>query len=1106
MTDTTTDDRLAMLSPERREAVMRLLQQASQQADPGPARRSGTGPAPLSASQNTLWLVDRIDPGRASYNVPFCFRLTGHLDVEALRRALASVIDRHEALRTYVQVDGEDYLQGIVPPGVRVDFDEHRVDTTEQAHALANGFAEQGFDLTRPFLWRTHLVHVGEQEAWLVFNVHHLVFDGWSASVLQPELSASYAAEVRGERADLGPEPLQFADFSEWQRETLVGDRVAEHVDYWRRHLAGFENLQVPTDRPLPSEVTYDGTFVSVRIEGVMRHARELARRQRASAYTTYVAAFAVLMSKYSGQEDVIFGSPTANRAWESVERTIGFFINMMPLRVDLSGDPTFEEVLARTDELIKQAQVHAELPFEQIVAAVRPPRDPSRSALFQVAMTLQDASGGPLELAGLEVEPVWLDPKASRFQMSWNFIEHADHLEVNVELNTSIFEPSTVTTMVERFGRLMTCVAEQPTIPISRIALLDEAARQAEVGAGVGPTRARSQGTVPSRFAAAAAAGPDAAAVATDAGTTTYRELADRVGAVRAALTAAGVGAGAHVGVLARRDADLPAALLAVMALGAVYVPLDPANPPLRNADVADDAALTHLVGHHELLAPLLDALPADRSGPSVVTLEDLPPSGEAAGDLLEGGPAEEDTAYLLYTSGSSGRPKGVLVTHHNVVSFVDNVHELFELTTEDRILGYASVGFDVSIFEMLAALTTGASVHLVPLEKRLDVQALQDFVADHRITVTDLPPSVMSLLEPEHFADLRIVFVGGEAFSQELVDRWGRGRRFFNGYGPTECTVTMIVHECEVGTGTVSPPIGHPMVNHVAHVVDDRGDLVAPGIAGELVVGGAGLARGYWRRPEQDAAAFVPDPFGTTPDGRLYRTGDIVRRGADGALTYLGRRDGQVKINGVRIELGEIEARLRALPAVRQAVVVPRTGPDGRKQLVGYVVGAAGAELDPAAVRRDVSAHLVPAMVPAHVVVLDEIPLNRSGKVDRERLPEPDLTTEGEVEGPVNETERRLVEEIYQPLLQRDAIDVTEGFFEAGGSSLQAAQLLSRIRRVFDVTIPLTKFFRDSSVRTMALRVDRAKAAQMDPDALVAMLATMSDAEAERLLAGDE
>lgn len=1100
---TETQDKLAGLSPERREAVLRLLKEASKDKDIGPTPRRRSGPVPLSSSQNTLWLVDRIDPGRASYNVPFCFKLAGRLDREALQQALSTLINRHEALRTYVLVEGENYLQGIIAPDVTVTFDEHLAASSREAEALVTSFAQRGFDLTQPFLWRAHLVTVSDEETWFVFNVHHIIFDGWSASVFQPELAKLYAAYVTGTQADLGEDPLQFADFSEWQRETFVDERAAEHADYWRTQFEGYENLDVPTDRPLPIEVTYDGTFVAVTLPQLMSGAQQVARAHGTSAFTVYVAAFAVLMHKYTGQDDIVFGSPNANRNYPSVESTIGFFINMMPLRIDMSGDPTFEEVLRRVDMTTKEARVHSEMPFEQIVAAVRPARDPSRSAIFQVAMTMQDASGKPLELLGLQVEPVWLDPKSSRFQMSWNFLQHPSDLEINIELNTAIFDTSTVETMARRFGHIFRDLTTAATTPVSALSLLDDDQRAAEIQAGVGSVRERSSGTVVSRFVGQARQRPDDLAVMAGDDRHTYGQVMARAASISRRLAAGGVGRGDRVGVLTDRNADLPASVIAVMALGAIYVPLDPGNPALRNVEIIEDAQLSYVVGHRAHVDPVLSRVPASASV-EVLPLEAV--DDDVHDGALEDRASEDEPAYLLYTSGSTGRPKGVIVTHHNVANFVDNVAELFEMTPRDQVLGFASVGFDVSIFEMLSALMTGASVHLVPHDDRLDIDALQRFIREHAITITDLPPSVMSLLDPSEFDDLRIVFVGGEAFSGELVDLWATNRRFFNGYGPTECTVTMVVYECARGSGEWSPPIGLAMTNHVAHVVDENLQVVAPGIPGELAVGGDGLAQGYWNRPQQNAEAFVVNPFGTTADGRLYRTGDIVRRNADGQLVYLGRRDGQVKINGVRIELGEIEARLRQIETVRQATVVPWVDDNGRKHLVGYVVTNDGVDANPTDLRRAVGQHLIPAMVPSYIVSLPELPLTRSGKIDRSRLPAPELDGgASDVTAPRTETEQRLVEEVYLPLLGLDSIDIRQGFFEAGGSSLQAAQLLSRIRKLFEIEIPLTKFFRDSSVETMALRIDRARAAQMDPEDLVALLAGMSDSEAERLLAGE-
>jgi amino acid adenylation domain-containing protein len=1089
--------RLAKLPAAKRNEILALLLADDEGAPAGPTPRAPGVRTPLSYAQETLWFLDRMAPGRQTYNVPLCFRLTGPLDVPALRRALDAVVRRHEALRSALAEDDDGPVQ-VVAAELPVELELREV-PADQVEAEVAKLAAVPFDLRRAPLWRMYLLRSDDLEHHLFVNVHHAVFDGWSLGVFGEELAALYAAERDGVDPALPDLPVQYADYALWQRDWLRGDQLDQLGAFWRERLAGAATLEFPTDRPRPAEVTYAGQLCR-RVLPLACHPqlRELARQLRSTPFTVYLAAFFALLHRYTGQDDLVIGSPTANREQPEVERLIGFFVNMLVLRVDAGGDPTLRELAERLRPVVQEAYAHGALPFDKLVEAVGPVRDPARSPLFQVAFTFQNA-GGDLALPGVDTERILVDPGASRFEMSWNLIERGDELDLNVEFNTDLFDAATIEALIDDYVAMVTAIAAAPETRLSQVPLLDDAERDALLHRHDGPRRPVEETTVAELFARRVAAAPDALALVVGEQELTYAELDRRANQLAHLLVEAGARPDALVALCLPRGVDLVVSMLATLKAGAAYLPLDPTHPPARLAGILADAAPVATLTVAETAGNLPDDLP------TLLRLDESRERLAAAPPTAPPCPATpESLAYVIYTSGSTGTPKGVLIEQRNLVNFVASVRELFDLTPADRVLGFASHTFDVSVFETFAALLVGARLHLARAEERLDLDRLQGLLERAGITVVDLPPSVMALLDPDRLPRLRIVFVGGEAFGGDLVNRWNPGRRFFNGYGPTECTVTMIVQECP-GTWTGSPPIGLPMANHVAHVLDRSGALVPYGVAGELVIGGAGLARGYLNRPELTAEKFIPDPFGTAPDGRLYRTGDLVKRYRDGSLQFLGRIDQQVKIRGLRIELGEIEALLDRLPQVTQSVVQPWTDEQGEKHLVGYVT--ATGEVDPAEIRAVLAEQLPPYMVPAHLVALTELPLTSSGKVDRAALPAPQAPT-GVTREPVawvDEVERVLGEEIVAPVLHRPSVDPRDNFFEIGGHSLAAAQVVSRVRRHFSVEVGLADFFRAPTVRALADLVRSRRAAVPDEDELLRMLEAMTDEEAARLLAAD-
>ncbi|MFE6829202.1 amino acid adenylation domain-containing protein [Streptomyces sp. NPDC057690] len=1124
--------RLARLPEDRRAAFIAQLRAGGTQTGPRPAAAPTPAdrPAPLSFAQETLWFLDQLAPGQATYNVGTAYRITGALDVEALRRALRATVARHETLRTAFGPgpDGGMLQHVLTVPeataGLLSEVHDLAAEPTprdtapaapagstaptaparaayEAARRRATALGRLPFDLTRGPLWRAELLRLSDDDHMLVFVVHHVVFDGWSGEVFTDDLAACYAAET-GMGTPPPPPPVQYGDYAHWQRERLSGAAYEKLAAHWRERLTGAPTLDLPTDRPRPAETTYRGTYRrGVLAPGTGDAVRALAGSAGVRPYVVHLAAFLVLLHRYTDQDDLVVGTPTANRDTVEVERIIGFFVNMLVLRTDLSGAPSFREVLRRVDRTVQEAFDHGELPFERVVDAVRPARDPSRSPLFQVVFAFQDGVDAKLSLPGLTVEQESLDPGTSRFDLSWNVSSRPEGLVIEAEFNSDLFDPDTVDRLLAHYGQVLASVTADPDTAVSRATLLTPDERAELLTRWNGPRLALPEVSVPEMFRSRARQAPEAVALVVGDEQLDYAELERRANRLAHLLRQHGAAPGERVALCLDRTPDLVVAVLAVLFTGAAYVPVDPGYPPARMTAILDDATPVAVVAH---AGPAEKLTAADPPCPPLLVLDRLTAALAAQPDTA---PAVEiaptDVAYVLYTSGTTGRPKGVLIEHRSVIAFVRAAQELFGLTEADRVLGYASANFDVSVGEMFNALLTGARLHLVRDDERLDMARLQELLETGGITVTDLPPTVMALLDPERLTALRIVFVGGEAFPGELVNAWNPGRRFFNGYGPTECTVTMIVHECP-GHWTSSPPIGLPIANHVGHVLDQHFEPVPYGVAGELVIGGAGLTRGYLGAPELTREKVVPDPFGSTPDGRLYRTGDLVRRRRDGSLVFVGRIDQQVKIRGLRIELGDVEAALATFPGIGQLAVVPWTDPHGERHLVAYTTFA-GNPPPAGAIRAHLADRLPAYMVPPFHVTLDTLPLTVSGKVDHRRLPAPETSADtagsGAQSRPRTTTEHVLATEIFAGVLRRETVGIHDHFFELGGNSLQAAQLMARIGERFQVRVGLAEFFRSPTVAHLAAIVDRLRLEAAPEDDLLALIEGLSDEEAERL-----
>ncbi|WP_118082556.1 non-ribosomal peptide synthetase [Streptomyces sp. CC0208] len=1083
--------RLAALPDQRRaQFLTRLKEHAEAAARRGPTSRGDTGPTPLSYEQQSLRILGHPEPGVPG--TALCLRLRGELDAQALQSALSAVVTRHEALRTsIVQREGGPMQVVVAQVPVEVPCFEAEGENHGQRLAAARALVEQWigtpFDVRRTPMWRAMLVRVAPEDHLFVFGVPAAVCDARSRDLLLRELAEFYRSSREGDAPRLPDLPVQYPDYAVWQRDRLAGG-LDELTAYWRDRLAGTEVLEFPTDRPRAEKRIRPGGRADFPLgHEALERAAELARQEGTSPFDVLVAAFFSLLHRYTGLDDLVIGSPVETRRHDTVSSVIGLFTDMQVLRADLSGDPTFRALVHRVGRVTREASEHGGLPFGELVAAVDPVVDPSRPPVVQIVFGAEHAVRPP-DLPGLNASREEVGTGTARFDMSWTLVEQPDagtgpHLAI--DFDTDLFDAESIARFARHYDGLLHTLTAAPDAPLSTAEMLSPAEKEFLARAARGPVRPIRESTVVAEFEARVEKSPDSVAVVVDGVETSYAELNAQANRLAALLRRRGVQAGTRVGLCLRRTADVPTAMLAVLKTGAAYVPLDPSHPSGRVAEIAADADLRVVIAHAEA-GPALTEVHVP-----VVTLDDV--RGELAALPDHNPPLAArpfDVAYVIYTSGSTGKPKGVLLEHRGVVNFIDSTRELFDLTPADRVLGFASITFDVSVFETFSALLTGARLCLATDEERLSVDRLQSLMEQTGITVIDLPPTVMPLLVPERLTELRIAFVGGEAFSGELVNRWNAGRRLFNGYGPTECTVTMIVEECP-GTWEASPPIGLPMTNHVAHVLD--GDLrpVPIGVPGELVIGGAGLARGYLNRDELTAQKFVTDPFGTAPGGRLYRTGDLVKRLADGRLVFLGRIDQQVKIRGLRIELGEVESALTGFGGIGPVSVRAWSDDKGHKHLVGYLTGVTEQQVP--SVREYLGTLLPSYMIPSYFVVLAELPLTGSGKVDWRRLPAPDVDRAGEgyADASLTPTERRLLGEVLAPLLGDGRIGVHDDFFLAGGNSLQAVQLLSAIHRGFGVEIALGDFFASPTVAHLAATIDALRAAGRydDGDPLAAL-----------------
>lgn len=1068
-------------------------------------QRSHQNPAPLSFAQERLWFLDQLQPNQPLYNEAYAFRLEGSLNVTALTQSLNEIVCRHEVLRVNFTTIHRQPFQIISPiltlalPIVdlqllskdKLKAEVQRLVTEEQARP---------FDLANDPLVRVTLLQLDEAQYVLLFTMHHIVCDQWSFGVIIREIVALYKAFFRDKPSSLPELPIQYIDFAIWQRQWLQGEVLEAQVSYWKQQLSGAPALlELPTDHPRPPIQTNRGAKQSLVLSKSLAEAlRVLSQQEKATLFMTLLAAFQTLLYRYTSQDNIVVGTTISGRNRAEIEGLIGFFVNTLVIRTDLSGTPSFREILNRIREVALGAYTNQDLPFEQLVEKLQPKRNLSHTPLFQVMFQLHNTPTTTLELPGLTLSPLEFDKETAKFDLTLSMVEIKQGLIGTLEYNTDLFNAATITQMLGHFQSLLEGIVVNPDQQISKLPILSEAERQ-QLLVEWNNTQADYpiKQCIHNLFEAQverASLTPDAIAVVFEDQQLTYRELNQRANQLAHHLRSLGVGPEVLVGICMERSLEMMVGLLGILKAGGAYVPLDSAYPQERLALILEDAKPLVLLTQKHLVAELpkhrakVVCIDADWEIHTFSSAQENPISSVTA----------ENLAYVIYTSGSTGTPKGVLITHQALVNHTIAAAKAYQLQPEDRILQFASISFDVAAEELFPSWLSGSTVVIRPNRILAFANFLQ-FLEQEKLTVLNLPTaywhdwvSDLAQTEAPLPSTLRLVIVGTEQTLPEKLALWeklvgdlyhklpgGHLRiRWLNAYGPTEATIGATIYEplepttCQENQSIYRVPVGRPIANTQIYLLDKHLNPTPSGVPGELYISGVGIARGYLNRPELTAEKFIPNPFNDKSGTHLYKTGDLARYLPNGDIELLGRIDHQVKIRGFRIELGEIESKLKQHAKVREAVVVDREDEEGDKRLVAYVSPHFEQTLTLTELRSFLQEKLPQYMVPSAFIVLPALPLLSNGKLDRHSLPAPEtLRPEIEVAYVMPQTEvEQKIATVWQNALNIENIGIHDNFFELGGHSLLMVKVHTQLREISKTDLLLLDLFRYPTISSLA------------------------------------
>ena len=1088
---------ISTLSPEKRILLEQRLRKKNSESrlEPVP-RRQIASPSQLSFAQELMWLLDQlVDCG--AYHVPRAMRIQGPLNVEALQHALNRVVERHEILRTNYRTVDDTPLQ-VVSQSASVEirhFDLSTLPAADREQRAGRLLFEEGrkrFDLTRDLLLRSLLLKMDADNHILMLMTHHIASDGESREVLFRDLHAYYDAFLKHTRPQLPELGIQYADFAVWQRQCLTGETLDRLLTYWRKQLDGAPKLmKFPTDHHRPPLQSFEGSAKTLTFPACLLSAfKDLSHQERTTLFMTTLAAFATLLSRYSGQTDVVIGTPVSGRSRTEFEPLIGYFSNTLALRVDLSGNPTFRELMARVREVSLGAYSHQELPFERLVE-LQPERDVSYNPIFQAMFSVGEQWRKPLTLPGLQVTMVPVDLHTAKLDMNLGLgMNEEQKWSGMLTYCTALFEGSTIDRVFGHFQNLLEAVVANPEERIMSLRLLSERERHRVVVEWNDTKTPLPQArTIHRRVEEQVERTPDATAVTCHGESLTYRHLNGRSNQLAHFLRERGVGPEVPVGIYLRRSLNLPVALLGVLKAGGACVPIDPDYPQERIALMLQEVDAPILVTEADLKANMQEV-----TSEAIYLPRDWQDFEGGSDDNPVDGASADNLAYVIFTSGSTGRPRGVELSHLGLVNHNAAAVRLYQLEPSDRVLQFSSLSFDIAVEEIFPTWMAGGTLVIRPDDLSLVPADFLDWIRENRITVLDLPTAywhewVHELPElktplPE---TLRLVILGGERASPSAFAIWrklaGNSVRLINTYGPTETSVIATAYEPKIVPGEDVPPIlpiGRPIANTSTYILDVGQNPVPIGVAGELYIGGLGVARGYLNRGDLTAEKFILDPFGAESGSRLYRTGDLARYLADGNIEFLGRTDNQIKIRGYRVEPGEIESALVEHPAIQQAFVLLREDMPGEKHLVAYCVPAKLADLNGSELRGFLKGKLPEYMIPSSFVMLDRLPLSPNGKVQVSALPSPDkqsTATSNDFVAPETASETAMAM-IWSDLLQVSPIGIHDNFFELGGHSLLGIQVISRLRKQFDLNLPLRTLFENPTISELSGLVDSSEA----------------------------